>query len=299
MTTFNFTDRDSYLAWRAEWKANYKQLSEASRKAKADRSSANSTWAKLHHAWHEAESIKLRNIFQQANQDVLRNKALSNIALEQLIEAKAAAAASYKANKEIKMNAQNLDQLIDQMKSCEQAHGLSIYQHGLDVANRYRDLSSFLQLAVKGNYEWSIPEASIIQLHLIAKHALDPKEARTYHVFHDCGKPSCIEIDENGRRHFPDHAKKSTEIYCQLFPEDTRIAKLISKDMLCHTLKGDEAEEFAKDLLAPTLILTAWSELHANAEALFGGFNTDSFKIKRKALTKITAKIYKALSDLN
>lgn len=184
------------------------------------------------------------------------------------------------------------------MKNCEQARGLSVYQHGLDVANRYRDLHTILWMPhLKGNYAWDIPEATLLQLREIVKHSLLPRDARTYHIFHDCGKPSCIEIDENGRRHFPDHAKKSTEIYSQLFPEDTRTAELISKDMLCHTLKGDEAEEFAKDPLAPTLVITAWSELHANAEALFGGFTSDSFKIKRKCLMKVTAKIYKVLCE--
>jgi hypothetical protein len=185
------------------------------------------------------------------------------------------------------------------MKACEQARGLSIYQHGLDVANRYRDLHTILQLyAVKGHYEWSIPDQAYSQLRDISKHALSPKEARTYHIFHDCGKPSCLEIDEAGRRHFPDHAKHSTEIYRQVFPDDTQTADLISKDMLCHTLKGTEADEFAKDPQAPTLILTVWSELHANAEALFGGFNTDSFKIKRKALQKVTNKINRHYENL-
>lgn len=64
---------------------------------------------------------------------------------------------------------------------------------------------------------------------------------------------------------------------------------------LCHTLRGEEADAFASDPDAPTLIITAWAELHANAEALFGGFDTDSFKIKAKQLRKITAKIHKVL----
>lgn len=180
------------------------------------------------------------------------------------------------------------------MKACEQARGLSIYQHGLDVANRYRDLHAILQLyAVKGHYEWSIPDQAYSQLQDISKHALSPKGARTYHIFHDCGKPRCLTIDETGRRHFPDHAKHSTEVYRQLFPEDHQTARLIEKDMLCHTLKGDDAEAFASDPYAPTLILTAWAELHANAEALFGGYETDSFKIKRKQLVKMTFKINK------
>lgn len=184
------------------------------------------------------------------------------------------------------------------MKSCEQAPGLSIYQHGLDVANRYRDLYNILRLDAKGQYKWAIPEQSFAQLREISALALTPNKARTYQIFHDCGKPSCIEIDEAGRRHFPDHAKRSTEIYQQIFPDDVETASLIAKDMLCHTLRGDEAEAFASDPQAPTLIITAWGELHANAEALFGGFETDSFKIKRKALQKMTNKINRHYENL-
>lgn len=181
------------------------------------------------------------------------------------------------------------------MKACEQAKGLSIYQHGLDVANRYRDLHTILHMyAVKGCYNWDIAEQTFLQLRELVKLALHPKDTRPYHVFHDCGKPRCLLIDELGRRHFPDHAKHSAEIFQQLFPDDKRSRDLILKDMLCHTLRGDEAESFSKDPDAPTLIITAWAELHANAEALFGGFDTDSFKIKKKQLSKITAKIYKA-----
>lgn len=187
------------------------------------------------------------------------------------------------------------------MKSCQQAQGLSIYQHGIDVANRYRDLYELLTQD-KSQLSWNISDDSLAQLREICKQALSPKDARAYHIFHDCGKPYCRTVDESGRQHFPDHARHSAEIYRQIFhpasweSADERSAQLIELDMACHTLKGEEAEEFAKHELAPTLILTAWGELHANAEKLFGGFETDSFKIKRKQLSKITTKIYKVLS---
>lgn len=182
------------------------------------------------------------------------------------------------------------------MKACEQAKGLSVYQHGIDVANRYRDIYQALHGA-PSMYKWAIPDDSFELLSEIAKQALTPKEARTYQVLHDCGKPFCLEIDELGRRHFPDHARISAELYGRLFPDDPQTLGLISKDMLCHTLRGEAADEFARDPQAPTLIITAWAELHANAEALFGGFTSDSFKIKRKALEKITRKIHKVLQE--
>ena len=254
MTTFNFTDRATYLAWRAEWKAYYKQLSKDTREAKLELSASHSKYGKLHISWNNAEAAKLMISIRAATRTILNNKQEAKDALDELVEAKKAAAASYLANKEANM-AQTLDQLVDSMKNCEQARGLSIYQHGIDVANRYRDLYTILQMyAVEGHYKWDIPDTSYLQLCDIAKYALSPQVARTYHIFHDCGKPVCLEIDSDGRRHFPDHAKHSTEIYRQVFPDDTQTADLISKDMLCHTLKGTDADEFAKDPQAPTLI---------------------------------------------
>jgi len=176
------------------------------------------------------------------------------------------------------------------MKNCEQAPGFSIYQHGLDVANRYRDLYRHL-LGEKPVYEWTIPKTSLEQLRSLLPHALDPREARTYHVLHDCGKPFCITIDEQGRRHFPGHADRSYEIFKQLYPDDARSAELIRLDMACHTARGDELANLAKNELAPTLCLTAWAELYSNAEQLFGGFESTSFKIKHKTLCKAVKKI--------
>lgn len=64
-------------------------------------------------------------------------------------------------------------------------------------------------------------------------------------------------------------------------------ARLIAKDMLCHTTKAADAGALLQDQDFPTLMLTAWAELHANASLLFGGYESDSFKIKRKALSKL------------
>lgn len=174
------------------------------------------------------------------------------------------------------------------MKACEQANGLTIYEHGLAVANRYRDLSVILSLyAVPGSYEWHIPDDAFMQLRKLQKLALSPQQARLYHVFHDCGKPSVLMTDEAGRRHFPNHAEASAKLFALALPEDSATARLINKDMLCHTTKPAAASELLQDADFPTLMLTAWAELHANASALFGGFESDSFKIKRKQLTKL------------
>lgn len=175
------------------------------------------------------------------------------------------------------------------MKACEQAPGLSIYQHGLDVANWYRGLHELFN-GEQSAYKFSFDETDIAKLKQLLPYAMTPKEARMYQVYHDCGKPYCIEFDEQGRRHFPNHAELSYETFNKHF-DDKRTADLIRHDMLCHTARGEELEALLELPDAPTLLLTAWAELHANASALFGGYDSDSFKIKRKKLRKLSSRL--------
>ena len=102
--------------------------------------------------------------------------------------------------------------------------------------------------------------------------------------------------DENGKPHFPNHAEASTHVYASFDPDDQQTIDLIGKDMLCHTVKPAQAESLLLDKDFSTLMLTAWAELHANASALFGGFESDSFKIKCKQLLKL-CKRYSAEID--
>lgn len=178
------------------------------------------------------------------------------------------------------------------MKACEQASGLTIYQHGLAVANRYRDLHKLLSTGSSA-YAWHIEPDDMLILAKLLPAALSPKEARMYHIFHDCGKPSCLQVDADGKRRFPGHAEASAALFRKALPGDELSARLIEKDMLCHTTKPAQAQELLADPDFSTLLLTAWSELHANAEALFGGFQADSFKIKRKQLSKLGQKFFR------
>ncbi len=109
-----------------------------------------------------------------------------------------------------------------------------------------------------------------------------------YQIFHDCGKPFCLEIGEDGKRRYPGHAEKSAEIWMALEDRGNNaetIADLMRHDMDFHTMRGEEISELWNCYLAPTLYFTAWAELYANAQ-MFGGFDSDSFKIKRKRLIK-------------
>jgi hypothetical protein len=103
-----------------------------------------------------------------------------------------------------------------------------------------------------------------------------------YHIWHDCGKPAC-RVLEAGVQRFPEHAKWSTLQYGLLWPDETLVQRLINMDMEFHTRRGEGLAELWFDSLAPTLYLTAWAEIIANS-AMFGGFDSMSFKIKKKAL---------------
>jgi hypothetical protein len=173
------------------------------------------------------------------------------------------------------------------MISCEQAPGVNMLQHGEQVAARYADLHSLLTTLIPPKFEWHLPFKQSDILCKLAKLALTPEQARTYHVMHDCGKPFCLEVGEDGKRRFPNHAAMSEQAFKQIYPDDLLSARLIGKDMLCHLTKSAGIEVLVNDEDFPTLLLTAWAEVHTNA-AMFGGTSSDSFKIKASRLEKLT-----------
>ena len=152
-------------------------------------------------------------------------------------------------------------------------------QHGEMVHDWYSDLLG------ERKYQWDFGKAQDL-IEQIIPLAMTPSEIRSYHIFHDCGKPYCRTVDNEGRQHFPNHAQVSYEKYLEVFGNQ-EIAWFILNDMAFHTLKGDDLKPILSDPRAPTLLLTAWAELHANAQ-MFGGIDSTSFKIKRKFLEKNT-----------
>lgn len=105
-----------------------------------------------------------------------------------------------------------------------------------------------------------------------------------YQIYHDCGKPYCLQIDEEGRRHFPNHATISYLTWLR-HSDNKQIVNLIWMDMDMHLLKSDNVEPFARRAEAATLLLTSLAEIHANA-SMFGGIESTSFKIKYKHIAK-------------
>ena len=120
----------------------------------------------------------------------------------------------------------------------------------------------------------------------------DPILMRHYHLYHDCGKSYCKVIDKQGKIHYPDHANKSAQIHAKHF-DAPEANWLIKNDMIFHSCKGEELKEWMNEntpQVIASLYLTAWSEIMANAQ-LFGGLESDTFKIKKKRLIQHGKKI--------
>ena len=161
------------------------------------------------------------------------------------------------------------------MNNTEQCPGLTILQHGIKVHERYRDLLRY----IKGRptkYQWMLPawfsQLKIPKLQHFAT-------MRKYQIYHDCGK--CYgRIEKDGKIHFPKHEEISYHVAKKLKFSDT-VCELIRLDMVCH--RTDGFADHLENPLLPSLLLTALAEVYANSE-MFGGCETDSFKIKHKRI---------------
>ena len=170
------------------------------------------------------------------------------------------------------------------MKSCEQTKGMSVFEHGTSVKSYLFDLINHLRNKTPLQYQWKLPDWVLSNSEFILSNLPDDKTLGLYTQYHDIGKPFCLEIDSEGKRHFPNHAEVSYQIFSKLFKNQIA-ANLVRHDMDIHTLKSEGVEEFCKNPLAITLLLTGLAEIHSNAQ-MFGGLDSTSFKIKLKAITQ-------------
>jgi len=168
------------------------------------------------------------------------------------------------------------------MQTTFQSEGQSIYQHGESVHDYFADLYEHLRNGTPLRHEWRLP-AWINDPRLI-QGCMPFETLKQYQIFHDCGKPFCRTVDDQGRQHFPDHANISADMWLAA-GGDSETADLIRMDMDIHMLKADQIAEFAARPQAMSLILTGLAELHSNAR-MFGGIESTSFKIKWKNLDK-------------
>lgn len=182
--------------------------------------------------------------------------------------------------------------LIGAMQDCEQTSGMSVLRHGEMVAEYFRDLVSHVRQGKPALFEWRLPDW--ITDPILWEKLPDDDLIGEYHLFHDCGKPACLTVDEAGHRHFPDHAAVSRRTWLEAGGDPT-IGDLIGMDMDVHLLKGEDVPAFATRPQARILLLTALSEVHANA-SLFGGISSTSFKIKAKHVEKRGRAILRAIA---
>lgn len=182
------------------------------------------------------------------------------------------------------------------MRNTYQFQNIDMLQHGEMVFNEYQKLMNAIKNKDEGYFKeigFSFDWEFIDNLY---ENQYDMETMQSYQIYHDCGKHLSKTIDENGKIHYPNHAQHSSDLYGQYF--DNPIAQdLILKDLNFHTFKCEQMnqwlEEENKKTLA-SLYLTAWSEILANA-SMFGGIDSDSFKIKRKRLIQHGKKLKEKL----
>lgn len=170
------------------------------------------------------------------------------------------------------------------MKSTMQTQDQSILQHGLSV---WRCTKKILTSDFDG---MKLPKWFIEDSHWFINQIDDWDIIQMYNIWHDLGKAFCIQEIE-GKRHFPNHDKISEEKFKEFFPGNDYIAELIGLDMIMHTEKFEQIME--RNLPIKTLCIlyiTALAEINSNA-LMFGGHQSESFKIKLKRLDKTGKKL--------
>lgn len=166
------------------------------------------------------------------------------------------------------------------MSRTQQTETQTVLDHGLSV------WSFSERILKKDTSDMKIPSWFIDHYSFILDNLHSVEIIKEYTVMHDCGKPYCLEIDENGKRHFPNHAAVSERTYRALPDSKDEVARLIGLDMLLHTATAEEVNALNLSISdAFTLLLTAFAEVHSNA-SMFGGTDSISFKSKWKKLDR-------------
>jgi len=174
------------------------------------------------------------------------------------------------------------------MRNCPQGPRQTTWEHCRSVAQHYLILSRRLrnlEFAEREHPTWSqhLPKwFHTWRTQLAEATRNNVGLAQGYLEWHDCGKPFCLEYDADGRAHFPQHAKVSARLWERL-GGSAAASHLIARDMDLHTLAPSAMAEFAKQENAALLLIATLAAVNANAQ-LFGGLESDSFKIKAKQL---------------
>lgn len=187
-----------------------------------------------------------------------------------------------------------INRLLHDMATCEQTKGLSILDHGVKVREKYLDILDYI---FHGRELHGFKLPSWIDDDILKDTALLDPRLSMYHIFHDCGKPYCIVIDPDGKRHFPNHVKISADIWYSI-TNDEFISNLILHDMDIHLIKNININSFCDMNYCLILLITGLAEIHANSD-MFGGIESTSFKIKFKHINKNGKRIIDCLKNKN
>jgi hypothetical protein len=179
----------------------------------------------------------------------------------------------------------NYRHMIDCMKNTWQVPDRqTVYEHCVAVRDRALDLYDYIVGGIiELKYEWKIPEwvdtqKEVIRIELLQNTPRSVIDRYTY--YHDCGKPLVAEF-RDGKMHFTGHEWYSEYVYKGFLRNDRAVIRLIKNDMLIHRSKANDVEKLKNLRERMALLIVSLSEVHANAE-LFGGLESDSFKMKWK-----------------
>lgn len=182
----------------------------------------------------------------------------------------------------------DFDSMVAAMLRTNQTQGMTVYQHGQSVYETLEAFKNHLKGQALPKGLWRLPAWLERFGDKIVENLHDDAVLQFYTLYHDCGKPYCLTVDEDGKRHFHDHAKVSSEVWLSV-GGDSVVGNLIKWDMDVHICSATEiaqklqSEWSCKDSVS--LLLVALSEIHSNAR-IFGGVDSLSFKSKFKHLDR-------------
>lgn len=185
------------------------------------------------------------------------------------------------------------DQIKFSMLNTEQMENLNVLQHGQMVHEWYLKIVDAMRTKKFPFYKtpkWLMENVDYL-LSKIAEY--DPLLIKEYQVMHDCGKPYVIEYDDQGKKHFPNHAKMSHDVWLKASGNEFT-SGLMLRDMDMHTMKASDVDEFIKYEHFVILMLTSLAEIYANS-TMFGGMDSVSFKMKFKQIEKRGNAIFRSL----
>ena len=100
--------------------------------------------------------------------------------------------------------------VIMDMINTKQTETQNVLEHGLSVNKYFNDLLG------ENKLEWKLPQWFTDNKNFILNNLHEPSIIQEYQIFHDLGKPYCLTVDSDGKKHFPNHAQVSHDVYSKI-----------------------------------------------------------------------------------